>query len=230
MKWFCELSFNAQWCSPACVNVLHGLTCSCPRVWSFASCLSHPVSVLDRFTPSRQHAHRCPGTTSRFSTRMFLLLLFIDGSFSFIYSSISCLHDGNPVSLMSDLQESKDVVNSILLGQHGSNLQIPTFFLEVRTLTIYTHPRGYYRKGSTLLICVCLQVYPDQALLLLVTGALDVRILSIALSPALPVLNTFKVTWWQTFSPESWAASVSLVSSVSLVPVKLKRPSTSCIQ
>lgn len=67
------------------------------------------------------------------------------------------------------LRESKDVVNSILLGQHGSNLQIPTFFLEV---------------------------YPDQALLLLVTGALDVRILSIALSPALPVLNTFKENMW----------------------------------
>ncbi|XP_034398869.1 uncharacterized protein zgc:112980 isoform X2 [Cyclopterus lumpus] len=67
------------------------------------------------------------------------------------------------------LHEAKDVVNSILLGQHGSNLQIPTVFQEV---------------------------YPDQALLLLVTGALDVRILSAALSPALPVLNTFKENIW----------------------------------
>ncbi|XP_068445094.1 uncharacterized protein zgc:112980 [Clinocottus analis] len=67
------------------------------------------------------------------------------------------------------LHEAKDVVNSILLGQQGSNIQIPRFFQEV---------------------------YPDQALLLLVTGALGVRILSAALSPALPVLNTFKVNSW----------------------------------
>lgn len=39
-----------------------------------------------------------------------------------------------------------------------------------------------------------LQVYPDQALLLLVTCALSQRILSSVLDPVLPVLNTFKVT------------------------------------
>ncbi|XP_071359418.1 uncharacterized protein [Trachinotus anak] len=66
------------------------------------------------------------------------------------------------------LHEAKDVVNSILL-EHGSNIQIPRFFQEV---------------------------YPDQALLLLVTGALGLRILSGALSPALPVLNTFKENVW----------------------------------
>uniref|UniRef100_A0A3Q1HR37 Uncharacterized protein n=1 Tax=Anabas testudineus TaxID=64144 RepID=A0A3Q1HR37_ANATE len=36
-------------------------------------------------------------------------------------------------------------------------------------------------------------VYPDQSLLLVVTGALCWRILNAPLSPALPVLNTFKV-------------------------------------
>lgn len=42
-------------------------------------------------------------------------------------------------------------------------------------------------------VFLCLQEYPDQALLLLVTGALGLRILHTALSPALPVLNTLKV-------------------------------------
>ncbi|XP_062243680.1 uncharacterized protein zgc:112980 [Platichthys flesus] len=67
------------------------------------------------------------------------------------------------------LHEAKDVVNSILLKPPGSNIQIPRFFQEV---------------------------YPDQALLLLVTGALGLRILSAALTPALPVLNTFQENQW----------------------------------
>ncbi|XP_029289590.1 uncharacterized protein LOC115009603 isoform X2 [Cottoperca gobio] len=67
------------------------------------------------------------------------------------------------------LQEAKDVVTSILNDQHGSNIQIPRFFQTV---------------------------YPDQAMLLLVTGALCLRILSAPLSPALPVLNTFKENVW----------------------------------
>ncbi|XP_044040772.1 uncharacterized protein zgc:112980 isoform X2 [Siniperca chuatsi] len=67
------------------------------------------------------------------------------------------------------LREAKDVVNSILLNEHRLNIQIPRFFHEV---------------------------YPDQALLLLVTGALGLRILNAALSPALPVLNTFKENVW----------------------------------
>ncbi|XP_068593535.1 uncharacterized protein zgc:112980 [Cebidichthys violaceus] len=67
------------------------------------------------------------------------------------------------------LHESKVVVESILLDQHGSNIHIPRFFQEV---------------------------YPDQALLLLVTGALGSRIVSAALSPALPVLDTFKDNTW----------------------------------
>lgn len=41
--------------------------------------------------------------------------------------------------------------------------------------------------------CLCSQRYPDQSLLLLLTGALCWRIIDSALSPALPVLNTFKV-------------------------------------
>lgn len=38
-----------------------------------------------------------------------------------------------------------------------------------------------------------LQAYRDQALLLLATGALAMRILHAPLEPALPVLSTFKV-------------------------------------
>ncbi|KAM4584520.1 uncharacterized protein PAE49_004043 [Odontesthes bonariensis] len=67
------------------------------------------------------------------------------------------------------LQEARDVVSSLLLSQQGSNLQIPRSFHEV---------------------------YPDQALLLLVTGALGLRILNAALTPALPVLNSFKDNLW----------------------------------
>lgn len=42
-------------------------------------------------------------------------------------------------------------------------------------------------------MCLCQQLYPDQALLLLVTGGLGMRILDSPLSPILPVLSTFKV-------------------------------------
>lgn len=47
-----------------------------------------------------------------------------------------------------------------------------------------------------LLLCMgglFLQVYPDQALLLLVTGALALRVFDGVLSPAAPVLNTYQV-------------------------------------
>ncbi|XP_047434981.1 uncharacterized protein zgc:112980 [Mugil cephalus] len=67
------------------------------------------------------------------------------------------------------LQEALDVVNAVLLGEHSANLLIPRSFQEA---------------------------YPDQALLLLVTGALRLRILSGPLSPVLPVLNTFKENVW----------------------------------
>ncbi|KAA8595244.1 hypothetical protein FQN60_012379 [Etheostoma spectabile] len=63
--------------------------------------------------------------------------------------------------------EAKDVVNSIL--QLQSDVLIP----------------GYFQK-----------VYPDQALLLLVTGALGLRICKAPLSPALPMLNTFTENTW----------------------------------
>ncbi|KAM7394550.1 hypothetical protein PAMP_021344 [Pampus punctatissimus] len=63
---------------------------------------------------------------------------------------------------------SKDVVYSILLDQSGS-MHIPRAFQ---------------------------QEYPDQALLLLITGALGLRILAAALSPSLPVLNTLKDNAW----------------------------------
>lgn len=85
-----------------------------------------------------------------------------------------------PVPSPEFLLDAKDVVNSIL-SEQGSNIQIPRFFQEV---------------------------YPDQALLLLVTGALGLRILHAALKPALHVLNTFKdnvwaVEWlWDYLPPE----------------------------
>uniref|UniRef100_A0A3P8UP47 Zgc:112980 n=1 Tax=Cynoglossus semilaevis TaxID=244447 RepID=A0A3P8UP47_CYNSE len=47
-------------------------------------------------------------------------------------------------------------------------------------------------------VCVC-QVYPDQALLLLVTRALALKILSASLTPALPVLSCFKVFFFFKF-------------------------------
>uniref|UniRef100_A0A3P9MRV1 Uncharacterized protein n=1 Tax=Poecilia reticulata TaxID=8081 RepID=A0A3P9MRV1_POERE len=49
-------------------------------------------------------------------------------------------------------------------------------------------------KGQKrIIVCFCPQTYPDQALLLLVTGALGVRILQGSFSPALPVLSAYKV-------------------------------------
>uniref|UniRef100_A0AAQ6AKL8 B box-type domain-containing protein n=1 Tax=Amphiprion ocellaris TaxID=80972 RepID=A0AAQ6AKL8_AMPOC len=67
------------------------------------------------------------------------------------------------------LHEARDIVNSILLDRQNSSLQIPRFFLEM---------------------------YPDQALLLLVTAALGLRIRDAALSPTLPVLSAFKDNVW----------------------------------
>ncbi|XP_041839479.1 uncharacterized protein zgc:112980 isoform X2 [Melanotaenia boesemani] len=79
--------------------------------------------------------------------------------------SLTALPEPNP----QFLHGARDVVNSILLSQQGSNMQIPRSFLEV---------------------------YPDQALLLLVTGALGFKILNSPLRPALPVLSTFKDNLW----------------------------------
>ncbi|XP_029984256.1 uncharacterized protein LOC115414923 isoform X2 [Sphaeramia orbicularis] len=76
---------------------------------------------------------------------------------------------GLPEPTPQYLHESKGFVNSILLDQSAANIQIPRYFQEV---------------------------YPDQALLLLVTGALYLRILNAALIPVLPVLNTFKNNGW----------------------------------
>ncbi|XP_076004117.1 uncharacterized protein LOC142996881 isoform X2 [Genypterus blacodes] len=68
------------------------------------------------------------------------------------------------------LQVAKDAVWSVLLDQEVSNIQIPRFFYE--------------------------DVYSEQALLLLVTGALGFRILDSPLSPALPILLTYKENVW----------------------------------
>ncbi|XP_028448182.1 uncharacterized protein zgc:112980 isoform X3 [Perca flavescens] len=78
-------------------------------------------------------------------------------------------HTALPEPSSEFLQEAKHVVNSILHDQFCTNLLIPGFFQKV---------------------------YPDQALLLLVTGALGLRICKAPLSPALPVLETFKENTW----------------------------------
>nr|XP_020499037.1 uncharacterized protein LOC109991129 isoform X2 [Labrus bergylta] len=89
------------------------------------------------------------------------------------------------------LHETKDSVNSILLNMNGTNIHIPRFFLVV---------------------------YPDQALLLLVTGALSLRILNGALSPALTLLSTFQenvwaLEWlWETLSVDRLSAFVHEVT------------------
>uniref|UniRef100_A0A667WDY7 Zgc:112980 n=1 Tax=Myripristis murdjan TaxID=586833 RepID=A0A667WDY7_9TELE len=67
------------------------------------------------------------------------------------------------------LQEARNVVRLILHDQDGSSIQIPKFFHSV---------------------------YPDQALLLLVTEALVLRLHSAPLSPVLPLLNTLKKHEW----------------------------------
>ncbi|XP_033940388.1 uncharacterized protein [Pseudochaenichthys georgianus] len=67
------------------------------------------------------------------------------------------------------LLEAMGFVSSTLQDEYGSNIQIPRFFMEE---------------------------YPDQALLLLVTGALCLRILDAPLNPAFPVLNAFKENVW----------------------------------
>ncbi|XP_078022276.1 uncharacterized protein LOC117255571 isoform X1 [Epinephelus lanceolatus] len=100
-----------------------------------------------------------------------------------VVNTLTALPEPSPQFLL----DMKDVVNMILLDQHGSNLHIPRFFQDV---------------------------YPDQALLLLVTGALGLRIVVAPLSPALPVLNTFTENTWAlrwlwtnlSFNPQRLAA------------------------
>ncbi|CAJ1054056.1 uncharacterized protein zgc:112980 isoform X2 [Xyrichtys novacula] len=78
------------------------------------------------------------------------------------------------------LQEAKTLAKSILLNISESNCSIPKIFLEV---------------------------YPHQALLLLVTEALVLHIFSQALSPAYSVLSTFQNNAWAlTFLWESFCA------------------------
>ncbi|XP_074555015.1 uncharacterized protein LOC141811058 [Halichoeres trimaculatus] len=84
-------------------------------------------------------------------------------------SLLSAVNTPLPPPSPQFLQEAEDVIKSILLDMDGSKTYIPRFFLEV---------------------------YPDQALLLLVIGALAMRILDGVLSPAAPVLDTFKDNDW----------------------------------
>lgn len=78
-------------------------------------------------------------------------------------------HIGLPQPSLDYLHESKDVVRSILLSQDSVSFYIPRHFQEV---------------------------YPEQALLLLVTGALALRVLKGPLSPVLPVLQCFQKNLW----------------------------------
>ncbi|XP_023189616.1 uncharacterized protein LOC102220719 [Xiphophorus maculatus] len=75
---------------------------------------------------------------------------------------------GLPVPSQQFLHESRDAIID-QLNQQGYNIQISRCFL---------------------------RTYPDQALLLLVTGALGVRILQGSFSPALPVLHAYKDNLW----------------------------------
>ncbi|XP_068177644.1 uncharacterized protein zgc:112980 isoform X2 [Antennarius striatus] len=74
-----------------------------------------------------------------------------------------------PTPSVTFLHEAKTVVSSILPVRHCSNIHIPRSFQEV---------------------------YPEQALLLLVTGALGLRILHAPLCPALPVFTAMKENFW----------------------------------
>ncbi|XP_061575849.1 uncharacterized protein zgc:112980 isoform X2 [Cololabis saira] len=74
-----------------------------------------------------------------------------------------------PVPRPEFLHEARNVVKLILPTQQDSSIQIPRSFQEE---------------------------YPDQALLLLVAGALSFRISFAPLTPALPVINTFKENLW----------------------------------
>ncbi|KAK6278331.1 hypothetical protein J4Q44_G00391540, partial [Coregonus suidteri] len=76
------------------------------------------------------------------------------------------------------LTEARRVTMEILLNQGslGHLIQIPRSFLMI--------PRSF------------LMVYPDQALLLLVTQALALRILHRPLTPALPILYYYKGNVW----------------------------------
>lgn len=58
----------------------------------------------------------------------------------------------------------------------------------------------FIKMATIVIFHLCLQVHPDQALLLLVTGALGLRMAHSALRPALPVLGTFKVTSYSSIS------------------------------
>ncbi|XP_028265042.1 uncharacterized protein LOC114438104 isoform X2 [Parambassis ranga] len=78
-------------------------------------------------------------------------------------------HSPLPAPSPQFLHEAQTVVYSILTDQQGSNVHLPHSFQEV---------------------------YPEQALLLLVTGALGLRILNGDLSPVIPVINTFKENTW----------------------------------
>lgn len=80
-------------------------------------------------------------------------------------------------------------MNAILVDQTRLNIQIPRLFLQVPQLWAEV----FLYAVSKLNLYLCLQEYPDQALLLLVTGALGLRILESPLRPGLPVLSTFQV-------------------------------------
>lgn len=85
------------------------------------------VPVLDQFTHNRQHTHCSTGTEPTVFTRMNFLFKKIN--FYDLFFFLFIVH-----SVFSEFQDAKSVVNSILLEQNWSKIQIPRFFLEVREL------------------------------------------------------------------------------------------------
>ncbi|XP_061536728.1 uncharacterized protein zgc:112980 isoform X3 [Phycodurus eques] len=77
---------------------------------------------------------------------------------------------GIPEPSLAFLKEAAHTVRSILKEESGDNLQIPHHFVS--------------------------QAYPDQAVLLLVTGALSHIILHPSLNPIIPLLCTFEKNMW----------------------------------
>ncbi|XP_054912525.1 uncharacterized protein zgc:112980 [Poeciliopsis prolifica] len=85
----------------------------------------------------------------------------------------------------------------VVCSPHGSPTALPVpsqqFLYESRDAVI----NQLNQQGYNIQISRCfLRTYPDQALLLLVTGALGVRILQGSFSPALPVLHAYKDNSW----------------------------------
>lgn len=109
-------------------------------------------------------------------------------------------------------QDAKSIVYSVLTEDKVlSKVCIPRFFQDV--CCPWADLAGvqcrysillYWRKNKKKTKLFCPQSYPEQSLLLVVTGALGLRVLNSPLVPVLPVLNTFKVTSGSPVTPVTW--------------------------